>query len=130
MSVWQLVIKDKQFQVPERVEVKKYKPRHIVCNGWECYMKKDNAISCMATQEYSEVKYKFMFKIFKNGVIVWLRQKGNEEAEVLRTSKLEEWPVDGIISLTIGFDTQNCVYSYKEATRVFLAECVFTQNNY
>ena len=123
MSVWQLVIKDMQFQVPERVDAKKYKPRHVVCNGWQCYIKKDNAISCIATQEYFGVMYKFMFKIFKNGVIVWLRQKGNEEAVVLKSSKLEEWPISGIISLPMEFDNQS--YSNKEAVRILLAECCF-----
>ena len=45
MPVWQIEIKDMQFEFPERVEVKKYKPRHVASNGWECYIKKDNAIS-------------------------------------------------------------------------------------
>lgn len=125
MPVWQIVIKDKQFEVPEQVEVKKYKPTHVVSNGWECIIKKTNAISCIATQEYSGVKYKFMFKIFKNGVMVWLRQKGNEEAVTLKTLKLEQWPVNGRITLPMGFDNQNNACSYKEAVRTLLAESCF-----
>ena len=125
MPAWQIVIKDMQFEFPEQVEVKKYKPKHIVSNGWECYIKKDNAISCISTQEYFGVEYKFMFKIFKNGVMSWLRQKGNEEAETLKTLKLEQWPVNGIITLPKGGDNQNNVCSYKEAVKILLAESCF-----
>ena len=125
MLIWQLVIKDKQFEFSEQVEVKKYKPRHVVSNGWECYIKKDNAVSCIFTQGYFGVEYKFMFKIFKNGVMAWLSQKGNEEAEILKTVKLEQWPVNGMITLPMRLDNQNNVYSYKEAVRILLAESCF-----
>ena len=30
MPVWQIEIKDMQFEFPEQVEVKKYKPRHVI----------------------------------------------------------------------------------------------------
>ena len=125
MPVWQIEIKDMQFKVPEQVEVEKYRPRHVVSNGWECYIKKDNAVSCISTQEYFGVEYKFMFKIFKNGVMAWLRQKGNEEAITLKTVKLEQWPVNGRITLPMGFDNQNNVCSYKEVVRRLLSESCF-----
>lgn len=125
MPAWQIGIKDKQFEVPEQVEVKWYKTTHVVCNGWECISKKNNAISCIATQEYSGVKYKLMFKIFKNGMMAWLRQKGNEEALILKTVKLEQWPVDGRITLPMWGDNQNSVSSYKDAVRILLSESCF-----
>ena len=109
--------------------VKRHKQNRLTANGWDCFIKPTGAISCITTQEYNGVKYKLMFKIFKNGEIVWLRQKADEEADVLRRLKLEKWPVDGIIKLPTGFDNKENTILRKEAVRLLLQESYFQEES-
>lgn len=128
MSTLKIEIRDNEFQSPNEGNVKKYKKNHLVCNGWECFIKKNNAISCITTQKYDEVAYRLMFKIFKNGEMLWLCQIGKDEECILKKSKLEEWPVNGVIELPTEFDNNDKPYSGKEAVRALLSKSSFTVN--
>lgn len=121
MSRWQVVIKGNRFELPDGE-----KKRRVVNYGWECFAKSSTAVSCINTNRYiGEGCYKLMFKIFKDGKMVWTQQKGDNEAEVLKTAQLTQWPVDGIIELPIGLGNDEKVYSRKEAIKIFLSESFF-----
>lgn len=121
MARWQVVIKGNRFEL-----LNGEKKRRVVNYGWECFTKSNTAISCINTKHYTgEGLYKLIFKIFKDGKIVWLKQKGDNEAEILKTAQLAQWPIDGIIELPTSLGDEGVMYSRKEAIKIFLSESSF-----
>lgn len=112
MAGCQLVIKGDRFELPNRE-----RKRRIVNNEWKCFFKSNTAISCINENHYTD---KYMFKIYKDGNVVWLKQRGDNEAEVLKIIQLEKWPIDGVIELPTILSEED-----KEATEIFLSESRF-----
>lgn len=102
MANLSIEVKDCKFVSYKGVNVKTFTENYVMGNGWECWIRETGRIDCMATQFYSGERHQIKLKIDKGYVKVLLKI-GDAHPKVLKSFKLEEWPVDGVLVLPTGY---------------------------
>lgn len=121
MATLQLKVQKSRFVEHNGVEVKTFTPTYVEANGWKCYIKDNGNIVCIAEQDYSGIRYKSKIAL-KKGYVKLLLKKGFRHPKVLKSYKLEVWPVDGVIGLPGGHISSRRPYFRDEEFQKFLKE--------
>ena len=121
MATLQLKVQDSRFVEHNGVEVETFTPTYVEANGWKCYINDNRNIICIAEQDYSGIRYKSKIEL-KKGYVKLLLKKGTMHPKVLKSYKLEEWPVDGVIGLPGGHIAGRRPYFREEKFQKFLKE--------
>ncbi|MBQ2835629.1 MAG: hypothetical protein IJE68_02190 [Clostridia bacterium] len=121
MATLQLKVQESRFVEHNGVEVRTFSPTYVEGNGWKCYIDDNGNIVCIAEQDYNKIRYKCKIEL-KKGYVKLLLKKGSMYPEVLKSYKLEVWPVDGVIGLPGGHISSSRPYFREEKFQGFLEE--------
>ena len=102
MANLSIEVKDSKFVSHKGVSVQIFTENHVLGNTWECRITENGRIDCISTQFYSGERHQIKFKIDKGYVKVLLKI-GDAHPTVLKSYKLEKWPMDGVIVLPTGY---------------------------
>lgn len=120
MSTLQLVVKNSRFVEHNGVEVKIFTPAYVEANGWKCYLNENGNITCITEKTYNDIRFKIEIK---NGYLKISSKKGDMRPKILKSYRIKEWPVDGVIGLPM---------DYLDSKRPYFREGKFQEflNNY
>lgn len=121
MSTLQIEFKDKKFVSHNGVNVNEATETHIVGNGWEGEVDEKGNFYFIATQYYRGKRHQLKFKIY-NGYVKKLLKIGDGRPRVLKSYKLPNWPIDGVIGLPSGYIDERATYFRTSDFQRFLDE--------
>ena len=117
MPTLQLKVKNSRFVEHNGVEVKIFTPTYVEANGWKCYLNDNGNITCIAEKTYDDIRFKIEIK---NGYLKISSKKGDMRSKILKSYRIKEWPVDGIIGLPRGYLDSIRPYFREEKFQEFL----------
>jgi len=117
MPTLQLKVKNSRFVEHNGVEVKTFTPTYVEANGWKCYLNDNGNITCIAEKTYDDIRFKIEIK---NGYLKISSKKGDMRPKILKSYKIKEWPVDGVIGLPRGYLDSIRPYFREEKFQEFL----------
>ena len=130
MANLSIEIKDSKFVSHNGVNVKVFTENYVLGNGWECKIAENGRIDCISTQFYAAgERHQMKFKIDKGYVKVLLKI-GDAQPKVLKSFKLDKWPVDGILVLPTGYMDKRKPHFRKVDFQEFLDENVLSAVRY
>lgn len=110
MPTLQIEFKNRKFVSHNGVNVKVATDTHVEGNGWNGDVDEKGNISFIAVQYYEEVRHQLKFKI-NNGYVKKLLKIGDGRPRVLKSYRIPNWPIDGVIGLSAGYiDTRNTYF--------------------
>lgn len=121
MATLRIEINDSRFVAHNGVNVETFSHNHVVGNGWECTLDERGNVSCIATQFYLGKRHQIKFNL-KNGWVKLLLKINDEYPKALKSYKLNEWPVDGVIGLPDGYIDSRRAYFREANFQKFLEE--------
>lgn len=121
MATLQIEFKDKKFVSHNGVNVKVATKTHIEGNGWSGEVDEKGNFYFIATQYYQGKRHQLKFKIF-NGYVKKLLKIGDGRPRVLKSYKLPNWPIDGVIGLSAGYIDKRVTYFRTADFQQFLDE--------
>ena len=117
MATLQLVVKNSRFVEHNGVEVKTFTPTYVEANGWKCYLNDNGSITCIADRTYNDIRFKIEIK---NGYFKISSKKGDMRPRILKSYRIKEWPVDGVIGLPRDYLDSSRPYFRDEKFQEFL----------
>jgi len=109
MATLQIEFRNGMFLSHNGVNVTKASQKHIEGNGWRGDVDENGNFSFEAIQYFSGVKHKLKFRIV-GGYVKKILKIGKESPQVLKSYKLDKWPIDGVIGLSNGHVDERIVY--------------------
>lgn len=122
MATLQLKVQESRFVEHNDVDVKTFTPTYVEANGWKCYINDNGNIVCIAEQDYSGIRHKCKLELKKGYVKLILKKGFAMHPNVVKSYKLEAWPVDGVIGLPGGLILRRRPYFREEEFQAFLQE--------
>lgn len=125
MPTLQIEFKNRKFVSHNGVNVKVATDTHVEGNGWNGDVDEKGNISFIAVQYYEEVRHQLKFKI-NNGYVKKLLKIGDGRPRVLKSYRIPNWPIDGVIGLSDGDICNRTAYFRTDEFQKFLDEYGFT----
>lgn len=129
MPTLKITLKNSRFADHNGTNVQFFSPTYVEGNGWECYIDSDGTIVCIAERFYNRERHSIKFKI-KDGNVKLLLKIGNNFPCALKSYKLDEWPVDGVIGLPGGYIDRRRAFFRKASFQLLLDELGLTSVRY
>ena len=121
MATLQIEFKNKKFVSHNGVNVKVATDTHIEGNGWEGEVDENGNFYFIAAQYYKGKRHQLKFKI-SNGYVKKLLKIGDGRPRVLKSYRIPNWPIDGIIGLATGYIDERVTYFRTADFKKFLDE--------
>lgn len=121
MATLRIEFKNKKFVSHNGVNVNEATETHIVGNGQEGEVDEKGNFYFIATQYYKGKRHQLKFKI-ANGYVKKLLKIGDGRPRVLKSYKLPNWPIDGVIGLPSGYIDERATYFRTSDFQRFLDE--------
>ena len=121
MSVLQIRVKNKKFILHNDVDVEAFSHNCVIGNGWKCEIDPNGNITCIAEKTYFDVKRRMRF-VIKNRYVKLLLKIGDERETTIKSYKLDQWPLDGVLRLSSGYIDKRKAYFREMAFQDFLDE--------
>lgn len=122
MAILQIELKNGKFTSHNGVNVEVATDYYIKGNDWIGEINENGNIFFKAVHCYGKgVRHQLKFKIV-NGCVEKILRVGNKKPKVLKTYKLEQWPIDGTIGLTSGYIDDRLAYFRNADFQRFLDE--------
>lgn len=109
MSTLQIEFKDKKFVSHNGVNVIVATDTHIEGNGWSGNVDENGNFYFIATQYYDRKLHRVKFQI-KNGYVKKTLKIGKDFPEVLKSYRIKDWPINGVIGLSGGYIDKRVTY--------------------
>lgn len=109
MATLQIEFKDKKFVSHNGVNVKVATETHIEGNGWSGEVDEDGNFYFIATQYYQKKRHQLKFKI-TNGYVKKILKIGDDITKVLKSYRIKDWPINGVIGLSAGYIDKRVTY--------------------
>lgn len=119
MATLKIRLSNGRFVSHNGTNVEEFSERHVIGNGWECYLNEKGEFTCFSIENYSGIRHKIRFTV-KNGYIKTTLKIGDEPSFILKLYRDEEWPTDGIIGLPFGRLNGNRPYFRNASFQDFL----------
>lgn len=129
MATLQIEFKNKKFVSHNGVNVNVATDTHIEGNGWSGDVDENGNFYFIATQYYKGERHQLKFKIM-NGYVKKLLKIGDGRPRVLKSYKIQNWPIDGVIGLSAGRIDTRVVYFRTADFQKFLDEYGITAVRY
>lgn len=129
MATLQIEFKDKKFVSHNGVNVKLATSTHIEGNGWSGDVDENGNFYFIATQYYQGKRHQMKFKI-ANGYGKKILKIGDDIPKVLKSYRIQDWPINGIIGLSAGYIDKRVTYFRTADFQQFLDEYGITAVRY
>ena len=128
MASFFLEVKDSKFVAHNNLNVEEFSSNRVVACGWECLIDQDGNISCTSSQTVLGEIHKIKFTIKAGWVDCVVRVSNDRRpVRVLKSGKLNKWPVDGTIELTDGPISKRKAFFSKYSFTKFLDDYGITE---
>lgn len=121
MATLQIEFKDKKFVSHNGVNVKIATKNHIEGNGWSGDVDENGNFYFISSQYYQGKRHQLKFKI-SNGYVKKLLKIGDGRPRALKSYRIPNWPIDGIIGLSAGYIDRRVTYFRRDDFQQFLNE--------
>lgn len=121
MATLKIEFKDKKFASHNGVNAKVTTDTYTEGNDWIGKVDENGNFSFMATRYYKGVRHQLKFKI-TDGYVKKILKIGDDKPKVLKSYKMPEWPIDGVIGLSSGFIDTRATYFRTADFQHFLDE--------
>lgn len=121
MATLQIEFKNKKFVSHNGVNVKVATDTHIEGNGWEGEVDENGNFYFITAQYYKGKRHQLKFKI-ANGYVKKILKIGDDRPRVLKSYRIPNWPIDGIIGLAAGYIDGRVTYFRSTDFQKFLDE--------
>lgn len=122
MAILQIELKNGKFASHNGVNVEVATDYYIKGNDWIGEINENGNVFFKAVHCYGKgVRHQLKFKIV-NGCVKTILTVGNKKPKILKTYKLEQWPIDGTIGLTSGYIDERLAYFRNADFQCFLDE--------
>lgn len=125
MATLQIEFKHKKFVSHNGVNVKVATDTHIEGNGWSGDVDENGNFYFIATQYYQKKRHQLKFKIV-NGYVKKILKIGDDIPKVLKSYRIQDWPINGIIGLSAGYIDKRVTYFRTADFQQFLDEYSIT----
>lgn len=120
MATLQIEFKNGKFVSHNGVNVDVATNTYIKGNGWTGEVDENGNIVFNAVHYYDKgVRHQLKFKIV-NGYVKKILKVGADKPKVLKSYKMEQWPIDGVIGLTAGYIDKRTTYFRTASFQNFL----------
>lgn len=121
MATLQIEFKDKKFVSNNGVNARVTTGTYIEGNDWIGEVDENGNFSFMAIRYYKGVRHQLKFKI-TDGYVKKILKIGDDKPKVVKSYKMPEWPIDGVIGLSSGFIDTRVTYFRTADFQHFLDE--------
>ncbi len=109
MATLQIEFKGKKFVSHNGVNVEVATDTKIEGNGWIGEVDENGNFFFIATHYYKGVLHQLKFKIV-NGYVKKILKIGDHMPKVVKSYKMPQWPIDGVIGLSAGYIDKRATY--------------------
>ena len=129
MATLQIEFKDGKFISHNGVNVEEATSTHIKGNGWIGNVDEEGNLYFIAIWKRKKARHQLKYTI-TNGYVKKVLRIGNEKSIVLKSYRMEKWPIDGIIGLSAGDIDKRITYFRSSDFQNFLDEHGITAVRY